>query len=199
MESLLNIDERLFYLINQGWSSGILDAILIPWRNSITWAPLYVFIISFFFFNYGKKGYWLFMFCLLTVGSSDIVSSRIVKPTVERARPCHDNSGVEPTVRVRCGSGYSFTSSHATNHFAIAGFLIFTFGFLFRWIKYPLLAWASVICLAQVYVGVHYPFDVLCGAVLGLAIGWIWSAIFKRYYHGYVFNSISQDQNLLQA
>ncbi len=188
MDYILNIDQSLFHWINQGWSSGVLDAIFIPWRNSIIWAPLYMFIIAFFFFNFGKSGYWLLFFCLLTVGSSDIVSSRIIKPTIERPRPCHNKSGVTPVIRVRCGSGYSFTSSHATNHFAIASFLVFTLGFLIKWLKYPLFIWAGIVSLAQVYVGVHYPLDVIMGSLLGLLIGWLWSKVFKYYYHDRVFD-----------
>ncbi|MBK8556199.1 MAG: phosphatase PAP2 family protein [Lewinellaceae bacterium] len=74
--------------------------------------------------------------------------------------------------RVSCGGGYSFTSSHAANHFAVAVFLAAVFGGLSRWLRPGLLLWAAVISFAQVYVGVHYPGDVLAGALLGAIIGW---------------------------
>ncbi|MBK8699845.1 MAG: phosphatase PAP2 family protein [Saprospiraceae bacterium] len=83
---------------------------------------------------------------------------------------------------VRCGSGYSFTSSHATNHFAIATFLSFSLGTFLRKVRTPLFTWAGVISLAQVYVGVHFPLDVLCGGLLGFSVGLFWAWVFMRYY-----------------
>jgi undecaprenyl-diphosphatase len=67
--------------------------------------------------------------------------------------------------------GFSFTSSHATNHFGVATFLFVTLGRFFGSWKYLIFIWAALICYAQVYVGVHYPLDVLFGALLGFAIG----------------------------
>jgi undecaprenyl-diphosphatase len=83
---------------------------------------------------------------------------------------------------VRCGSGFSFTSTHATNHFAVATFLIMTLGQSFRNIKLWLWSWASIIAFSQVYVGVHFPLDVIAGGILGIIIGRIWAMLFDRYY-----------------
>ena len=103
---------------------------------------------------------------------SDTLSSQIIKKNVQRIRPCNDpliSNMVE--LKVKCGGGYSYTSSHATNHFALAFFLIYTLGVQFRWIKWVLIFWASSIAYGQVYVGVHYPFDVISGAIIGGIIG----------------------------
>jgi undecaprenyl-diphosphatase len=105
-----------------------------------------------------------------------------VKPLVERSRPCAEQSSIDVIAKVRCGSGYSFTSSHATNHFAIAIFFIFTLGRYIKYLSIGLIVWASLISLAQVYVGVHYPSDIFCGMLLGIAIGYFWSKVFNRYY-----------------
>jgi undecaprenyl-diphosphatase len=117
------------------------------------------------------------------VGVSDIVSSRIVKKNIQRIRPCND-SEISGKVKllVRCGSGYSFTSSHASNHFAAAIFLFFTYFYKDNKIKWALIAWAASIGFGQIYVGVHYPFDVLCGAILGSAIGYLGYRIVKKYF-----------------
>jgi undecaprenyl-diphosphatase len=80
---------------------------------------------------------------------------------------------------VQCGSGYSFPSTHATNHFAFALFMIGTLAQRYRWIVAPLIIWAAAIAYAQVYVGVHYPFDVLCGALLGSSIGIFVARVFR--------------------
>ena len=84
-------------------------------------------------------------------------------------------------LKVKCGGGYSYTSSHATNHFALAFFLIYTLGVQFRWIKWVLIFWASSIAYGQVYVGVHYPFDVISGATIGGIIG----ILVATWYRGF--------------
>ena len=108
----------------------------------------------------------------LTVGIADTISSKVIKKSVQRLRPCNDTQiNQQVKLLVRCGGGYSFTSSHATNHFAVALFLIGTLGRIFRRMKWPLLFWAATIALGQVYVGVHYPFDILVGGTIGSLIG----------------------------
>jgi len=174
METLLQLDTALFQIINQDWQNAFFDVILPFFRNKYVWIPLYLFIASFFVINFSKKGFLLILMIGITAGLADFTSSTIIKKNVERLRPCN-NPELKETTRllVNCGSGYSFTSSHATNHFALATVLIFTFGRIFRWTKIPFFLWAATIALAQVYVGVHYPIDVICGAVLGSFIGFI--------------------------
>lgn len=70
-----------------------------------------------------------------------------------------------------CSGGYSFTSSHATNHFGFAVYVSITLKPILKKWKYVFLIWAATISYAQVYVGVHYPLDILCGAILGTTIG----------------------------
>jgi undecaprenyl-diphosphatase len=79
-----------------------------------------------------------------------------------------------------CSGGYSFTSSHATNHFGLALFLFITLQSVFKKWRYLFLFWAATICYGQVYVGVHYPLDVLCGAILGSATGYITGTVFNK-------------------
>jgi len=106
----------------------------------------------------------------MTAGISDVISSRVVKPQFERLRPCRQEN-MEVVLRARCGSGFSFTSSHASNHFAVAVFFMLTIGRMYRWSRILWLIWAGMIALGQVYVGVHFPLDVLAGAFLGSLIG----------------------------
>ncbi|RMG79351.1 MAG: phosphatase PAP2 family protein [Bacteroidetes bacterium] len=168
METLLHWDESLFILLNNGLENAFFDAVM-PWlRNKYVWLPLYLFLGSFLVINYQKRGAYILLGLLLSVAVSDLVSSHIVKKTIERPRPCRE-VGLRQEVHllVPCGGGYSFTSSHASNHFAVAVFLILTLGRVFKWIKLPLALWAASISFAQIYVGVHYPLDVIGGAVLG--------------------------------
>jgi undecaprenyl-diphosphatase len=108
----------------------------------------------------------------------------VLKKSIQRLRPCNDAEMAEKTtLRVSCGSGYSFTSSHAANHFAAAVFLIGIFGASVGWLRPTLLIWAGAISFSQVYVGVHYPADVVCGGLLGAAIGW-WAVRAFRMFGG---------------
>ena len=179
--SIIDIDISIFEYINQGMSNPFFDALLPLWRNSLVWIPLYIFIIGFAFMNYGKKGYWLIVFLIITASTSDMTSSTLIKKSVKRLRPCNTEH-LAVKERVHCGSGYSFTSSHATNHFAVATFLALTIGTYFRKIRPWLWFWAATICFAQVYVGVHFPLDVIAGGLLGGMIGLFWATTFNRFY-----------------
>jgi membrane-associated phospholipid phosphatase len=187
LDTILQLDYFLFDFINQKLSNSFFDFFLKWMRNEFIWTPFYIFIIAFFIYNYGKKSYWLVLFSILTVTCSDAISSHLIKKNVQRLRPCRDVSIEHISVRVKCGSAFSFTSSHATNHFAIASFLSFTLGLYQKKIRLPLFLWAFIICISQVYVGVHFPLDVTCGAILGLGIGYGVATIFNRFY-GYLLS-----------
>lgn len=176
LETLLHWDVALFQLINGSLSNPVFD-VLLPWcRERWFWAPLYLFVVAFIFVNVQNRP-WLIIFgLLLTVGLTDFTSSTLIKKNIHRLRPCNDPEMVDKVqLRVPCGGGYSFTSSHAANHFAIAVFLIGIFGGQVRWLCPAGLCWAGLISFSQVYVGVHYPIDILCGALVGSTIGW-WTA-----------------------
>ncbi len=171
---ILQFDQWLFHLINGQLHNSLFDAIMPYWRSKYVWMPLYIFLFSFLLINWQKRGIIIIVFGLLTVGIADLTSSKLVKPVVERLRPCNEPA-LEFEVRelVRCGGGYSFTSSHATNHFALASFFVLVFGRRFRRINWLLWGWAASIAYGQVYVGVHYPLDVFAGALLGTFIGFL--------------------------
>lgn len=172
MTELLHFDEYLFQLINHGLQNPVFDVLFPLLRNKFIWLPFYVFITGFLLVNFRKQGLLLIMVVALTVGVSDLTSSQLLKKSIKRIRPCHIYQSPESLhLLVPCGSGYSFPSSHATNHFALATILSFFLRPFFRKIYWPLGIWALTVSFAQVYVGVHYPVDVLCGALLGIMIG----------------------------
>ncbi len=178
MDYLLSWDINLFLQINQGMSSPILDALLVPIRHIYFWIPFYVLLTIYAAYLF-RKNMWVWMIGLLiTLGISDTCSSQIIKNTVQRPRPCQNvDLQTSMHLRVKCGSGYSFTSSHATNHMAFGTYLFFTIGLLspaWRWLY---IFWAVSIGFAQIYVGVHYPFDVLCGFFLG----WVVAIIYLNF------------------
>ena len=178
---MLQFDEHLFHLINQHWQNAFFDWLLPHWRNKYFWIPLYVCITIFTIWKLRAKSIIFLVAVILTITLSDTISSKVVKPTIQRLRPCNVER-LEAVVieRIPCGGGYSFTSSHATNHFALAVFLSLTLGARYRRIRWPLLLWAASIAYAQVYVGVHYPLDVVAGAILGTVIGLVMAKIYKK-------------------
>ncbi|WP_236976500.1 phosphatase PAP2 family protein [Membranihabitans maritimus] len=177
MDSLLYLDTQLFKLIN-GLELGFVDQILVLVRNKFTWIPLYIFMISFFIYRWGRRSWLPILFTLLTVGICDTVSSQLIKKNVERVRPCRTMQVQE---RVHCGSGYSFTSSHATNHMGLA---VFWFQLLGVWgnKRWWLIFWAFMIGFCQIFVGVHYPFDVLTGFLLGTAVAMGTYFLYQKIY-----------------
>ena len=180
---IINNDFRIWHYINTVWHNDTLDAIIPFIRNQFTWAPLYLFLVVFILYNYRLKGLaWIIGF-LVCFALGDLISAQIIKPLVHRTRPCNDPR-LADVVRllVPRSSGYSFPSSHATNHFALGTFMSLTFHKRLKWI-WPLpLIWALAVGYSQIYVGVHFPFDVLCGSLLGILIGLTVGKLYHRYF-----------------
>jgi len=171
-EQLLTFDRFLFYLINHDLTNPVFDRIM-PWLCTPTnWIPLYIIIIVFCLWRYRKKGIIIIALIAASAGVADFTSASIIKPMVHRLRPCHDPVvSVTDIERVACGPGYSFPSTHATDHFAMAIFMALIFCKRWRWIWFWGILWAGLISFARVYVGVHYPIDVFFGALYGSFVG----------------------------
>jgi membrane-associated phospholipid phosphatase len=177
---LLEFDYDLFHKINHDWTNPFLDRVLPFVRESVVWVPLYLFLVVFGWVNYGRKGYYWILAAIATVVIANFISSDIIKVVFYRDRPCRD-SLLEPAANLlinRCPISSSFTSSHAVNHFSIAMFLFQTMKYSVKktWLFF---IWAFLIIYAQVYVGVHFPVDVIFGALIGCTIGYTTSAIFN--------------------
>ncbi|MFA6086024.1 phosphatase PAP2 family protein [Mucilaginibacter sp.] len=178
---LLDFDRHLFYFINHDLSNTFFDWIMPLMRNPQFWIPLYLFIIAFCLWRYKKQGAILIVMLILAVGFADFTSASLIKKYVVRVRPCRDVVTSATVIsRVPCGTGYSFPSTHATDHFAIALFLNCLFLKKWPWVLPACVLWATIICFAQVYVGVHFPVDVICGAIYGSLVGWLFAAGFKK-------------------
>jgi membrane-associated phospholipid phosphatase len=175
------LDNTLFYWVNTGLSNAFFDFLMPVLRNKYTWIPFYVFMVSFFFFNFGKKAYWIVLFTILTVSTADLIGNHGFKKNFKRLRPCNAELTVPVIERIPCGSGYSFTSNHAANHFAMATFFALFFGYQRKKVFYALYTWAFLIGFAQVYVGLHYPFDILGGGLLGILSGSFYYSLYDRW------------------
>jgi undecaprenyl-diphosphatase len=182
LQTLDSWDKKLFMQLNSGWTNPLFDWILPYFRDSVFWAPLYLLMISFMLFNYGKKGFWWSIAFLCTLAITDMVGHRVFKEGFERLRPCRDPEffhHVRLLVK-QCSGGYSFTSNHAANHFGIATFVSTTMYPTFKKWIFLFYLWAAMVAYAQIYVGVHYPGDILGGALLGVLAGLLTASIFNN-------------------
>jgi len=184
MDVLLTWDLELFHWINSSLSGTLLEDFLTLIRNKYLWIPLYLTIFTYVFAKYdlNKASYYV-LFIVTAIAITDLVSSRIVKNTVQRPRPSQEETiSAHINQRVHCSRSYSFTSSHATNHFGIAMVMTLLFAGRRRWVGYAFFTWAALISIAQVFVGVHYPLDILAGACLGVALVRIWAKIYQPWF-----------------
>ncbi len=164
------IDQRLFLHLNS-MNSPVWDIIMYTVSLIIVWVPLYLAILIYLGFRYKRKFTVILIFIILAVTLSD-QSALLIKNITERLRPCHEPaiSGMVHLVRGRCGGLYSFVSSHAANSFNVA--LLSLMFIRKNWYTAAILIWAAIVGYSRIYLGVHYPGDVLCGSLLGSFIGW---------------------------
>jgi len=176
-------DRKLFFLVNNNMANGFFDTVMPFLRESNLWVPLYLFMLVFAVVNFGKRGLWWMLFAICTAAVCDMVSSHLIKDHIFRLRPCN-NPALAGQIRVLVNyrpQSSSFTSSHASNHFGIAMFFVTTLQpYTSSWIRL-FFVWAAIVCFSQVYVGVHYPFDVVSGALLGCLLGYIIAVFFNNY------------------
>jgi undecaprenyl-diphosphatase len=167
---LEHLDQQLFLLLNS-LHSAFLDPVMYAISGKIIWVPLYLAILIYLGITYKRRFFIILIFIILAATLAD-QSSVMIKNFVHRLRPCHEPSltGLLYILKGECGGLYGFVSSHATNSFDVA-FLSLLF-IKKRWFSISIVIWALVIGYSRIYLGVHYPGDVLCGSILGALIGW---------------------------
>ena len=183
LTQLIAKDHALFSNINGKWTNPFFDG-LMPWlRHSNNWIPLYVVLLSFLIYKWGKNSWKWLVLVGVNVTLTDQISSHLFKPFFHRLRPCADPELMQQTRLLldHCSGGFSFTSSHAANHFGIAVFLVVTLQPLLKNYRYLFLIWAAIIAYAQVYVGVHFPLDIFVGAIIGIIVGYFTGKLFHKW------------------
>ena len=174
MEKLKEIDEYLFRLINStGWEQ--MDQVMILISSKWFWIPLYIIILYQIYKKYPKEFFKLLCSYGLLIFLADFGSVQLFKEVFQRARPCHWLEGIR--IVDGCGGRFGFISSHAANSFAIA---FFTSLVLRKyWWFVNLFSWAVLIGFSRIYLGVHYPFDILGGMLWGLFVSLLVNYIYK--------------------
>jgi undecaprenyl-diphosphatase len=151
-------------------------------RLPLIWVPFYFFLLVFVVINFKKKALSWILLGAGTAAFTDLTSSHIIKPWIGRLRPCNN---IEMAADLRmlaayCGQNGSFTSSHAANHFGLAMFLFITLRSVWGNWCWLFFVWAAVICYSQVYIGIHFPLDIIGGALLGSVAGYITGNLFLK-------------------
>lgn len=181
IQSILELDKELFFKINSEWIFGLGDFLFPILRYPKTWIPLYLALFLFMAIKFKWKSWPWILMALVCILVSDQLSSQVLKGFFGRLRPCQDFPESVRLLVAHCPGNASFPSSHAVNHFAIGVYFFLSLRPYFKKWSLLFLLWAASICYAQVYVGVHYPIDVLGGAFIGVLIGLIIYLIFNRF------------------
>jgi undecaprenyl-diphosphatase len=176
LEFLDQIDkDMLLYL--HSIHSDFLDIFMANVTKKYNWIPLYIILLVSLFRQFGWQAIYSIIAVILLVTISDQLTSSFMKPFFGRFRPCHDPE-IGHLIRIitRCGGEYGFVSSHASNSFSVATFFILLFNRTHTYVWW-LLIWPFLFSYSRIYLGVHYPLDLLGGALVGVLLGFL-------IYHG---------------
>jgi undecaprenyl-diphosphatase len=163
LEKAIELDTDLFFLLNYKAQNVVLD-FLMPILTNLDYWRIPFILLAIFLLVFGRKeGRITVLLLVLGITLSDQICNNVLKPLVGRVRPCNVLDNVH--LLINCTQSFSFPSSHATNIFT--GMILFSF--VYRKLKVPLITIAALVAYSRVYVGVHYPFDILAGTILGIA------------------------------
>jgi len=185
IEALEKLDKELFVYIN-GLHSPFWDGIMIFMSEKLVWIPFYLAIIGYVVYRYHRQGVLMLLLAGAAIGLADFVASGIFKKTFARLRPCHDPT-MEAVINVvhGCGGQFGFMSSHAATTFALAVFFNLILSSRYLIFKIILVAWAVLICYSRVYLGVHFPMDVIGGALLGALLAYLGAIVYNLLVNRY--------------
>ena len=170
--SILVLDRSVLLAINRA-HSPILDTVMIFASNRTVWFPVYALLIIWLIYYFRRRAVLLLPLVIAAVALADSITSRLFKPLFARPRPCHD-ARIFPLLHLPdgCGGQFGFLSSHAANSFALAVFLLITLPTgRFKALKIGVFCWAMLLSYSRMYLGAHYPTDVLGGALVGSILG----------------------------
>jgi undecaprenyl-diphosphatase len=179
---LMELDKWLLLLINSHHNS-FWDSIMLFASGIINWFPVYIFLLFLVIYKFRKESWLLILLVIPLIFASDELSSAVLKPLVHRLRPSHE-PGIEYLLHFVSGYRgglYGFVSSHACNFFAVAIYLHLTASGKIRWLPFLMYPIVFLVIYSRIYLGVHYPSDVIAGSLLGALLGWLTAKIYNRF------------------
>lgn len=182
MHEFIELDRELFLFLNTLGNTSF-DPFWLLISNKWIWIPLYAIFLFILVKNFKLKSV-LFILIFIAVGItiSDQLAG-IFKVSVARLRPCHDPTLISIMRTVDCGGSFGFYSAHASSSFFLAGFLSILLKKKFGWFPCFLFVWAIVVSYSRIYLGVHFPFDIVMGALVGFLLGGLFATLTQRTIH----------------
>ena len=177
-EIILEDKQAMIFLNNLG--SSTFDPFWILVSEKWFWIPLYVIFLYFLYKNFNKKSlFYILLFVALGITASDQIAN-IFKFGFERLRPCHDPS-LEGLLReVKCGGKFGFYSAHSSNSFFVATYLTMLLGKKIKQLPYFQFVWAAIVAYSRVYLGMHFPGDIIVGAIMGIRLALFFGTLAKK-------------------
>ena len=175
LEVLNSIDTQLFLFFNVTIANPLFDVLMPFITNKYVWLPIWIVLIIGLLWKGGKKARWALLIAIIAVSSADLFAYRVMKKNIKRVRPCN---AIEAThLTVKRTKSYSMPSNHAANFFALAT----VFSFFYRKHRKWIFSIAALVAFSRVSVGVHYPFDIMIGALVGFLLAKLILYLYQKF------------------
>ncbi|MCM5662919.1 phosphatase PAP2 family protein [Galbibacter mesophilus] len=179
MERLIELDKELFLYLN-GLGSEPWDAFWMFMTDKWSSIPLYVFLLILCLRTLKWKNTLVLLVCVAAmIGATDQLANAF-KYGFERLRPCHDET-IIPFMRLvksYCGGKFGYFSAHASNSLAVVTFFSILLYKNFKWLPFLLVVWGLSVAYSRIYIGVHFPLDIITGICIGMLLGWLFSKLY---------------------